>query len=141
MFLGYAWRYDNSYEGADRSVPRAIREWARFAATQGCPKGKLAGLMAYHRTLEQLARHKAEHDAWRAWESAAPRHRDCGQPVLPAGPGRLRYLKSGEHVPARNHLWCHGGHDWLEPSRALVRQARTAWQACAAVVFADWKAS
>lgn len=73
--------------------------------------------------------------------TTTPRHHGCGEPLLPAGPGRLLYLRSGKDTPAPNHLWCHGGHDWLEPSDDVVAAARAAWEPCAAVLFATRSAA
>lgn len=88
--------------------------------------------MAYRQTPEMLERRRAVRAAWAAWEEVAPKH-VCGQPALPAGPGRARYL-GGIHP---RHLWCHGGHDWLEKDPAFYERARVAWQACAAIVLAE----
>lgn len=95
--------------------------------------------MVYRQTPALLERRRVVTVALNTWSATAPRHHGCGEPVLPAGPGRLLYLRSGKDTPAPNHLWCHGGHDWLEPRDDVVAAARAAWELCAVVVFADRK--
>lgn len=41
---------------ADRSAPRAVREWARFAATQECPEEKLQGALQLADAMEDWQR-------------------------------------------------------------------------------------